>query len=479
MMRAVDQRRGASRKRMPTWAQDAQTLADRLEGDLQGTVRQPVRGISIDTRTLRPGDLFVALRGPRFDGHDYLLEAAEAGAAAAVVDRSRAADLPRALPFYVVDDPLRAMQRLAAAHRRSCDVRVVLVTGSCGKTTTKEFTASVLGTVGHVLKTRGNRNNEIGVPLTLLELVDEEYAVIEAGTNHPGELAALVEICRPDLAVITGVGPAHLEFFGDEEGVAREKSTAIRHLPPEGAAVLPYDDDWFAYFFGRAGAPVLSFGFDRRAEFRASRVEMNWEMSSFLLHLPDGTTTRVHLPYPGRFNILNALAAAAVGHHFEVPIESYLDGIARATLPALRSDIRTVGGVTIYADCYNSNPQSMESALRTLSELPVAGRRIAVVCEMLELGPGADEWHRRVGRQAALLGVDWLLAVGAARAAAESAGVSGSALRAEAVETNREAARRLLDEMVPGDAVLIKGSRGAQPEAILEALVPELENRRG
>lgn len=461
----------------PMWADDLHEMFDLLAAELHGAPAGEIQGVSIDTRTLGPGELFFALEGPRFDGHDFLLTAAEQGAWAAVVARDRLDSLPQGLPLLAVDDPLGALQRLAAWHRRRSPAKVVLVTGSSGKTTTKEFAAAALGAHAHVLKTRGNRNNEIGLPLTLLDLADEEFAVVEAGTNHPGELAILADLARPDVGVVTGVGPAHLEFFGDEEGVAREKAAAIRSLSPDGVAILPQDDPWFAYLFGRASAPVLGFGFDRHAAIRASRVEMGWNGSRFLLHLPDGTFVRVHVPCPGKVNILNALAAAAVAWHFGVPPESYLDGLARASLPEWRSEIREEDGVILYADCYNSNPQSMESALRTLAELPVAGKRVVVACEMLELGGDSDEWHRDVGRKASRLGVDWLVAVGGAAPIADGAEETLGPPRVDRAATNQAAVRTVLGHLDRGDAVLVKGSRGAAPEEIVRDLISGLRGR--
>lgn len=477
-MSAVETVRQEARTRTPMWASDLQDMLDLLAADVHGDLAGDATGVSIDSRSLGRGNLFFALEGPRFDGHDFLMQASARGAWAAVVARDRFPRLPQALPLLVVDDPLGALQRLAAWHRRRCGAKVVVITGSSGKTTTKEFTAAALAGRGTVLKTRGNRNNEIGLPLTLLELRDEDYAVVEAGTNHPGELSVLTEMARPDVGLITTIGPAHLEFFGDEEGVAREKAAVVRDLPPDGLAVLPQDDPWFGYLFGRARAPVLGFGFDRHAGVRASRIESDWKGSRFLLHLPDGTFVRVHIPRPGQVNILNALAAAAVAWHFGVAPESYLDGLARAALPEWRSEVQEENGVILFADCYNSNPQSMEAALRTLVELPAAGRRIVIACEMLELGPDSMEWHRRIGRKASRLGIDWLVAVGGAAPMAEGAREGLGTLRADVAPTDEAAVELVLPRLAPGDAVLIKGSRGVHPEDIVHRLAAGLRDGR-
>ena len=477
-MSVVETTRLETRARIPMWAGDLQEMFDLLAAEVHGDLAGEVAGVSIDSRTLDRGDLFFALAGPRFDGHDYLMQVAERGDWAAVVARDRLPRLPQALPLLAVDDPLGALQRLAAWHRRRCGAKVVLITGSSGKTTTKEFAAAALSGHGQVHKTRGNRNNEIGLPLTLLELRDHDFAVIEAGTNHPGELSVLTELARPDVGVVTGIGPAHLEFFGDEEGVAREKAAAIRDLPSDGVAILPQDDPWFGYLFGRASAPVIGFGFDRHAAVRASRVESDWHGSRFLLHLPDGTFVRVYIPRPGQVNILNALAAAAVAWHFGVPPESYLDGLARAALPEWRSEVQEENGIILFADCYNSNPQSMEAALRTLVELPVQGRRIVIACEMLELGPDSEEWHRRVGRKAARLGIDWLVAVGGGGPIADGAQETLGSPEVDRVSTHDEAVELVLPRLAPGDAVLVKGSRAAHPEAVIHRLAAELRDGR-
>ena len=446
-----------------------------------------VTGVSIDSRTIQPSELFIAIRGPRHDGHGYVAGVLEAGAAAALVERARLADFPAGVQakLFAVDDTLKALQQLGA---RACEIwrtqrkgrRVGAVAGSVGKTTTKEIFAALLGARYRVLKTQGNLNNEYGWPLTLLKL-DESHdaAVVELGMSHRGELAALTRIASPDVGVITRVAVEHLEFFASIDEIALAERELIENLPwPNATAVLNADDERVAKFAEVARGTVIRFGTEARAEFRAESVEdRGLDGSAFDLVSREGRT-RLEFPLIGRHNVMNALGALAAASVWGIDADD-----ARRVFPTLtpadkRGEVaRYDRGFSVINDCYNSSPEALNSMTQLLAATPGYRRRVVAAGEMLELGASSAELHRECGRRIAALEhhagtIDWIFAVQGHAAdllrAAVEAGHPES--RARYFENSREAAKAIESFVQPGDLLLLKGSRGVKMERILEAL---------
>jgi UDP-N-acetylmuramoyl-tripeptide--D-alanyl-D-alanine ligase len=427
----------------------------------------PVTGVSIDTRTLKPGDLFFALRGER-DGHQFVGPALESGAAGAVVAASSGLDGERIL---AVKDPQAALQGLGAESRRRWAKRVVCITGSAGKTTTKEMVAAVLAAKFRVCKSEGNLNNHLGLPLSLLSLEDShEVAVFELAMSHAGEIRELAKWAAPNVGVVTNVAPVHLEFFDSVEAIARAKYELIEALDPAtGVAVLNADDPRVARF-AFAGR-VLTCGIEQEADFRAVNIQQE-QAESFEVC---GIRLAVHLP--GRHNILNALAALAVASEFAIPPGEAAGALESFQPARMRGERLEHKGIVIINDCYNSNPQAALSMLDWLRAAPVKGRRLAVLGEMLELGPAGPDLHREVGARAARC-ADLLVGVrGLAAQIVEGARAAGlPAASGRFVETPDEAADLVAAWARPGDTVLFKASRGVRLERAIARLTGKVVN---
>src|SRR5581483_8558991 len=387
----------------------------------QGRPHAAIRRLWTDSRTIARGDLFVALPGERFDGHQFVAKVLQQGAAGALVSLEGWPGVRAQLPakdqalIIAVPDPLLAYQQLAAYHRQRFAIPVIAVTGSNGKTTTKEMTAHVIGERWPVLKTEGNFNNRIGVPHTLLRLTPRHRAaVIEMGVDHRGQTTRLGEIARPTIGLITNIGPDHLEFFGTLDASAEAKGELLDLLPEDGWAVLNADDPYFGYLAARARCRVISFGMNASADVRAVHVVQNGRKGmQFDLILPGRSRpTPVVLPTHGSHNLLNALAAAAVGHVCEISGTRIARALTRFKPAAMRSQIESGRGTTIINDCYNANPASMNAALDLLAEMGKGRRTIAVLGDMLELGPTGPQLHRDVGRYVAMRDVTTLIACG-------------------------------------------------------------------
>jgi len=423
------------------------------------------RGAGTDTRTLSPGALFFALKGERYDAHDMLDAALAAGAAGLVVSRDVATDAPRVL----VDDTRAALGDLARAWRSRFDIPVLAITGSNGKTTTKEMLASILRTQGPTLATAGNLNNDIGVPLTLFQLgAEHRHAVIEMGANRPNDIADLVAIALPTVALVTMCGPAHLEGFGDIAGVATAKGKIYTRLPADGVAVINADDAYAAQWRATAGdVRILTFGLGPEADVSARDIEHDAIGAGSRFTLRVGAAERlVRLPFDGLHNVRNALAAAAAAHAIGVPLEAIVNGLETASRVKGRLNLkRSRGGMRLIDDSYNANPASVAAAIELLSRQPSA--RWLVFGDMGELGGGAAEAHRQVGLEARAAGVDRLFAIGAeARAAADAFG-DGATWYADV-----DAALPDLLALDGADAtLLIKASRFMQLDRIVDALL--------
>jgi UDP-N-acetylmuramoyl-tripeptide--D-alanyl-D-alanine ligase len=429
----------------------------------------PPTGVSIDSRTVNAGELFVAVAGPRFDGHDFVGEAAARGAAALLVHREVA--LPPGVGAVRVDDTTLALGRLAREARLLSAAGVVAVTGSVGKTTTKEMAAVLLGGGDAVLRSEGNLNNRYGLPLSLLRLrAGHRYAVVELGMSAAGELRELSRLAAPDVAVITLVAPVHLQFFASLADIAAAKAEVLEGLREGGVAVLNADDPQLRAIGRRHPGRVLWFGREGQAEVSAGSWRAVAPGLRFELDLA-GRRVEVALGLTGAHNVTNFLAAAAVAHHFGVGPEE----VARRALdvrPARhRGEVLALGeGVSVLDDCYNSNPRAVEAAVLALGTL-AAGRRVAFLGDMLELGPTGPELHREAGRKVGG-GLDLLVGVGdLAGHFLAGARESSPAPRTEALGDAAAAAAAVPSLVRPGDAVLVKGSRGVRLEQVVEALL--------
>lgn len=426
-----------------------------------------VRGFSIDSRTLEPADLFFAIRGPVHDGHAFVADAFARGAAAAIVQAAYAGPAGGAL--LRVGCPAAALRALAARARREWAKTVIAVTGSGGKTTTKETIAALLGEVMAVSKSAGNLNNEYGLPLSLLRTSDAAAAsVVEIGVNHPGEMRPLADLAAPDIGVVTNVGSAHLGNFPSVDAIAVEKGQLVQALRSGGTAVLNADDPRVAAYAASLAGPVVTFGIERAADVRARHCEdLGAAGCRFEV---DGVP--LESPLPGRHNIANVLAALAVARVLGIGAERLRGGVARLRPASMRGAVRQVGGVTLIDDCYNANPDAMEAMLEVLRRTS-AQRRIAVLGEMRELGTRSRELHRRVGEATARAGLDYLVAVGGD--AAEIAAAAN--VPAEFCACPQDAAALLTGRLRPGDAVLLKASRGVALERVRDALLAELDRQ--
>lgn len=452
---------------------DLSDIANILETSLQGRASE-ASGYSIDSRTIERGDLFFAIRGPQFDGHDFISAAWEAGAAAVVAERSWAVAHQVRGPLLAVGDPAAALRRLAREARRRRGLPVVGVTGSNGKTTTKDAIAALLAQHFLVAKTEGNLNNELGLPLSILRMHDAaEVGVFEMGMNHRGEITALAEIASPTVGVVTNVSEAHVEYFSSADEIALAKRELIEALPAEGTAVLNADDLRVRAFGDSHAGPVVTFGESEKADFRATSIETRGAegVRFTLLRRDGGKTVGFQSGLIGRHNALNLSAALATASVFGVDSPDLVDAVARLRPARRRGETRRLGGALLIDDCYNANPRAMEVMLSVLAETP-ATRRIAVLGEMRELGEAAEELHRRVGRNAARVGVDLLIGVtGAARWIVEEAVVAGlPQSRTSFFEEPEEAGRFVAEQLRSADAVLFKASRGVALERALSVV---------
>ncbi len=457
-----------------------------LAGRTPTWLKKRIKRVCTDSRVVRPGDLFVALQGDRFDGHDYVAAALSRGAVGALVrDRFQ---LPHAKPagprssrksaeafLLGVQDTLLAYQQLASHHRSRFDIPVVAVTGSNGKTTTKEMVASVLEHRWTVLKTEGNLNNRIGVPQTLFNLTSRhEAAVIEMGVDNLGQTTRLCEIARPTIGIITNIGPDHLEFFGSMEASAQAKGEMLDLMPADGVAVLNADDRYFDYLAARARCRVVSFGLSPNADVCAVNLRReDRQGATFGLALPGrAKPTTVRLKVHGNHNITNALAAAAVGSVMGLSGVGIAEGLARFRPASMRSQVTVWRGIRLINDCYNANPASMKAAIQLLKQLGGSNRTIAVLGDMLELGPEAQNMHNEVGAYLVMQGITYLVAVGdLGRHIGEGARRAGMAAGQIIDVPDAAAAGQVLKTLTQkGDVILVKGSRGMRMEQVVEAL---------
>ena len=445
-----------------------------------------VAGVSIDSRTIRPGELFFAIHGPRHDGHDHVASALERGAVAAVVAEARARQFPDSLrgACLVVDDTLLALHQLARTVRNAWGRKIAGVTGSVGKTTTKEILAALLGSKLRVLKSEGNFNNAYGLPLTLFRLEEShEAAVLEMGMSRRYELQELAGIAKPDVGVVTRVAPAHLEFFASVEEIALAKRELIEGLNgPDSVAVLNADDLLVAEFGSHAPGRVLTYGIENAADFRAEAIEDRGAFGSAFVVVENGKRTRIELALAGRHVISNALAALASASVWGIGAAAAQSVFRGLQAPAMRGELlRFSNGAALINDSYNSSPAALQAMIKVLAATPNYRRRILAAGEMRELGRTSSQLHREAGSFAAKTGkIDWVVGVEGDAAqlveGAVAAGVPGS--QTKFFSSSEEAAKFLAEFVAPGDLLLVKGSRGVKMERIVDALLaahaPEL-----
>ena len=453
-------------------------------GSVSGCI---ARGCSIDSRRIERGQLFFAIRGQHHDGHEFVAAALERGAAGAVVEKKywEGATGPVRSQLIPVANTTDGLQALAHYVRKQWGGRVIAITGSMGKTTTKEMIAALLSTRLRVLKSQGNLNNHYGLPLALLGLEpSHEVAVVELAMSGPGEISHLAQIADPDVGVVTNVGPVHLEFFDSVDSIAKAKRELIEILSRrngDATAVLNFDDARVRKFAEVFDGRVLTFGLSEGAQFRGVDVQLKENGSSFCLSGPN-VECEYTVPLPGAHNVENALAALAVVSACGLDIGSVAPALEAFRNLVQRSEIITLPGpITILNDCYNSNPQAMERMIETLAGWSGAERKIAVAGEMLELGSTSPEWHRKIGRKLAGCGVDTLVAVqGDAQFIREGALEAGmDPGKAVFFPTATEAAGFCREFLAPGDVVLVKGSRGVALERVTELLTKSMRNPAG
>ena len=431
-----------------------------------------VKAVSTDSRTVGAGEVFVAIAGDKFDGHQFLDEVAAKGVAAVVVETGKVPAGWNRCPVIAVANTRIAYGLIGSAHRQQFNIPVVAVGGSNGKTTTKELTASVLSQWFVTLRSEASFNNDIGVPATMLKLTEQhQAAVLEVGTNHPGELAPLIRLIQPKYGIITSIGREHLEFFGDLVGVAQEEGTLAEEMPSNGKLFVNIDSPWMEQIIRRANCEVVSVGLRERGDWRAQDIKVNLMGTEFNVIAPKSDLCGVYrVPLLGRHQVSNALLALAVGAELGFGRAELQRGLLSCPVPKMRLQVSQRKGVTVLDDSYNANADSMLVALQTLVDLPCQGRRIAVIGDMAELGPSCAAAHAEVGRHAADLEVDGILAVG------RMAQVTASAAKAGGVGfvkeyTDATAATAELNQYVKaGDMLLVKASRSSRLERVLEAL---------
>lgn len=441
-----------------------QTLADITGGKLLGGDLS-IAEVTTDTRKVTAGCLFVALKGERFDAHDFVADALTAGSAALLVSKH----LPVAVPQVVVTDTRLALGQLAGWVRQQSSARVVALTGSSGKTSVKEMTAAILRECGETLYTAGNLNNDIGVPLTLLRLTEQHrYAVIELGANHQGEIAWTTDITRPETALVNNLAAAHLEGFGSLAGVAKAKGEIFQGLPVKGTAILNADsNDWPHWQPVMHSKKVWRFSTEPQADsdFTATDIRITSTGTDFMMITPAGSVS-IHLPLPGRHNIANALAAAALALSVEAPLSAIQKGLSQLkAVPGRLFPVLLAENKLLLDDSYNANVGSMTAAAHVLSEMP--GYRVMVVGDMAELGDEAEECHREVGEAARLAGIDKVLSTGTLSKTISDASGAGEHLTDKAAVTAR--LQELLAEH-PVITILVKGSRSAAMEQVVQSL---------
>ncbi len=452
-----------------------------------GAPLRKIKGVSIDSRTIRPRELFVPLKGEHSNGHNFLREAKKGGAVAALVRRNfPSSNIPGGLPYIRVRNPFRALGILAGYYRLKFNIPVIAITGSCGKTTVKDMLAGILldkpahrysSGVGKFrgIRAEGNYNNLIGLPLTLFRLRDkDEIAILEMGTNSPGEISSLARISRPSVGVITNINPVHIEGLGSLEGIRREKESLLLNLPDGSKAVLNYDDRLLRKMGERFRGEVITFGLGKKADFRADEVRIGERSISFRLNGGE----RFFLPLPGRANLYNALAAIAAASLFDVPVKEMRNALKSMKSLPHRLNISKAGRVTLIDDTYNANPASFRLAIDVLTSIGGRGRYIVAAGDMLELGNISPKEHFNLGYYIGKKGVDFLVAFGSWRKEI-MAGARRGGLKKDKIfsaDSPQAAAQIILNMVKPCDKILCKASRKTGLERAVNVLSSSLSS---
>lgn len=444
-------------------------ILETVEGRLMnGNPTTGFSGVSTDTRKIEKGSLFIAIKGPNFDGHDFIAEAVKKGAAGAVVSRPT----PPSADFVIIEvkETVKALGSIARFHRSRFDIPVIALTGSNGKTTAKEMLSLILSVKYNVLKNEGTENNFIGVPQTLLKLnSSHDIAVVELGTNHFGEIAYLADIVQPNCGMIINIGPSHLESFGSVENVMKEKLDLLKRIGEDGSAVVNGDDDGLVNGAKKMCEEVLTFGFNEDCDFTAENIRESDCGINFALD----DTYLVKLRMLGKHNVYNALAAIAAGSLYGIEVGAAAAALENFVLPKLRMEYAACEGIEFIFDCYNSNPASLKSAIETLRDMEAGKRRVMIAGDMLELGASGEGLHREIGRFAAKAKIDIFVSVGPLSRyileGAQEEGIGGKSLLH--FENSVEAAEALKDILRKGDLVLVKGSRGMKMEEIKKCFI--------
>ena len=437
---------------------------------LSGNPEEILTGISTDTRKIKNGELFVAIKGGNFDGHSFILDAVAKGAGGVLVQEGGITNANFKLPdvsFISVNDSIRALGDIGNFHRSRFNIPIIGITGSNGKTTTKEMLSAILSKKFNTLKSFGTENNNIGVPLTLMRLNGEhKIAVLEMGTNHLGEIRRLSEIARPTAIIITNIGPSHLEYLEDVDTVLKAKLEALEYMDKDGKIILNADDDCLRTI--SSTPKTVWFGFDKEADFYADKINLE----------PDGINFRLNgewdisLGVLGRQNVHNALAAIACAWDFGVAIDDIKDALKEFKVPNMRMEVKRFGDIKIINDTYNANPQSMKQAIEALRDMVTEGRKVLVAGDMLELGTFSGRLHHLVEKQAAESGIDLIVAVGKlaehVAEGAQEAGMSQRKIKLCAV--TKEACEKMGSFIKKGDTILVKGSRAMKMEGIVNEL---------
>jgi UDP-N-acetylmuramoyl-tripeptide--D-alanyl-D-alanine ligase len=455
-------------------------IAEATGGELgPGSPDTLVTRICADSRDVQPGDLFITLAGERFDAHQFLSEVAQRGAVAVVAERAKLPAGFKGCGVIAVDNTRAALGRLGARYRRDFKLPVIAVGGSNGKTSTKELIASVLRQKRAALWSEGSFNNEIGVPMTLLKLdPSHQAAVLEAGTNHPGELAPLLRMMAPHFGVITNIGREHLEFFGDLFGVAREEGAMAEALPDDGALFVNGDSDWTAGIVLRCRSRVVRVGFGEANDWRAENIRVDDRGATFSVQCPRAEFNGdYHIGLLGRHQVANALFALAIGVELGLDRAAIAHGLDSCAAAKMRLQLWQPGGIRVLDDAYNANADSMLAALQTLRDFPCSGRRVAVLGDMAELGASSRAAHAEVGRRVAEFRLDQLFTVGLQAGEIASAARRGGLHGVVEIPEVETAARAVRDFARPGDVVLVKASRAMRLERITEALRGELARK--
>lgn len=447
-----------------------ETLARWSRGEIiAGDPAATVTTICTDSRTMKAGDLFLALRGETFDGHTFVEEAAARGALGAVVEHP-VDNLPRDFCVLRVQNTLYGLQRIAGEYRKSLSLQVVCITGSNGKTSTKDLISAVLRERFQITRTEGNFNNHIGLPLTMLKLrAGDQIGVFEIGMNHPGEIAPLAALARPDVSVVTNIGIAHIEHMGSRAAIAVEKGALVEALPPSGTVVLNADDEYSQSIAAKTKADTIFCGLADNANIRASDLSQDFSGMKFRVHA-FGKSVNAQLSVPGVHMVRNALLAIGVGHAFGMSLEEAAAGLTNLQLTKGRLEQKVVRGIQVLDDSYNANPDSMKAALLTLSQMSTNGRRIAVLGRMGELGEESERGHRSVGQAASDLGLDCVVTVGEEAALIADEAWRGGVAKVVKAKDQEEAVKTLREFVRAGDLVLVKGSRSSRMERIVEGL---------